>query len=242
MNCEQVRSEDIVERYILGEMDEDRRSAFEQHFFTCPSCFEELKLRQALQAELAEHDQDVDAAPTKISRRKWFIPSSLAASIIGIGFIVWALNTDPFGHSDALIDLSEISPPDYAPSTLRQSPDEAQQQFRIAMLAYNEGLWQEAMSGLEAAAVLDPVAPNISFFLGVSQLLTDRSFQAVNTLNRTIAMGETPYLEEAYLYLAMAYLRQADAAAAQRELERVLEMNGALAGEARPMIQLLKQR
>ncbi len=33
----------LVERYLLGELSEDERDAFEAHFFDCPVCFDQIK-------------------------------------------------------------------------------------------------------------------------------------------------------------------------------------------------------
>src|ERR1700756_131192 len=33
----------LVERYLLGELSESERDAFEAHFFDCPICFEQIK-------------------------------------------------------------------------------------------------------------------------------------------------------------------------------------------------------
>ena len=58
-----------------------------------------------------------------------------------------------------------------------------------------------AAAGLEEAAKLDPRSPEIGFFLGACHLLTDHNDAAISELRRTIALGETPFLEEARFYL-----------------------------------------
>lgn len=42
MNHQQVHQGKIVERYLLGELPETERGAFEEHYFSCASCAEEV--------------------------------------------------------------------------------------------------------------------------------------------------------------------------------------------------------
>ena len=52
MDCARVAREEIVERYVVGGLSDEDRSAFEEHYFECARCFEELEALQAIQAEL----------------------------------------------------------------------------------------------------------------------------------------------------------------------------------------------
>ncbi len=241
MNCDDVRAENLVERYVLGELDDEQQNAFEEHFFSCPDCLEELQLVQAVKSEVSEGMPESSVGAAGPDRPRWFVPATLAASLAAIGVILWALVPGQSDDRNTLLALSAFSPPTYTEAKLRDSLDEAQQQFRSTMSAYNDGDWQTAAEGLEAASLLDPAAANISFFLGISQLLSDQTANGIETLNQTIALGETVYLQEARFYTAKAYLRQADKAAAVRELELVAAMEGRLAGDARTLIQKLNQ-
>src|SRR5215472_6011470 len=44
MTHEQAVRSQAVERYVLGELSEEQRAAFESHYFDCPACFEQIKL------------------------------------------------------------------------------------------------------------------------------------------------------------------------------------------------------
>ena len=239
MNCDKVRAEDIVERYMLGQLDDAERDDFEAHYFSCSSCHEEVQIRQDLQSKFRDTDGVIVAKGSFESRRNWAIPATLAASIAAFGFIIWAAFIRPSVEPNALIALSSFNPPQYAQSTLRGYFDDAQELYLEAMSAYGAGNWPVALSGLEAAAELDPTAANISFFLGVCQLLTDETAHAITTLNQTIQLGESPYLQEAYFYLAKAHLRSADRSAALQALQNVVELHGDLESEARTLIQHL---
>jgi hypothetical protein len=43
MNHEQAIQDQAAERYLLGELDGPERDAYEEHFFTCAACAEEVK-------------------------------------------------------------------------------------------------------------------------------------------------------------------------------------------------------
>lgn len=53
MDCARVAREEILEGYLLGKLSGDDRDAFEQHYFECAQCFDELRTVQATRDELA---------------------------------------------------------------------------------------------------------------------------------------------------------------------------------------------
>ena len=55
MTHEQAVSSRAVERYLLGELTEEQRNAFEAHYFDCASCFEQVQLSQ----EFLHHTRQV---------------------------------------------------------------------------------------------------------------------------------------------------------------------------------------
>jgi len=136
----------------------------------------------------------------------------------------------------ALSMLARVAPPPYAPAALRGPNDEAGAKFDAAMRLYVKGDYAGALKGLEAAVALEPNAPQYAFFLGVCHLLTERTDPAVAELQKAIAIGESPYLEEAHFYLAKARLRQGEIAAAREELQRTIERQGRLEAEARRLL------
>lgn len=149
--------------------------------------------------------------------------------------------TRPPAPSAALLAaLAVVQPPAYAPVLLRGAQDEARRRFRDAMLHYAEGEFSGAKMGLESAASLDPTAPDIAFFLGICALLTGQPTAAIEQLRRTIALGESPYLEEAHFFLAKAHLKAGELEAATSQLEAAIRMRGDHEREARALLQRLE--
>ena len=52
MDCARVAREEALEGYLLGRLNEEDREAFEEHYFECAGCFDELRALQAVRAEL----------------------------------------------------------------------------------------------------------------------------------------------------------------------------------------------
>ncbi len=133
--------------------------------------------------------------------------------------------------------LARVEPPSYLPARQpRAAPGEAAERFDAAMRRYMDGDYAGAIPGLRAAAGLRPDAPQYAFFLGVCLLLTDETEPAVTELERAIAVGESPFLEEAHFYLAKARLRQGQLGAAREQLTRTIERHGRLEKDARQLL------
>lgn len=63
-----------VEKYLLGELPDPQREAFEEHFFSCPECAEQMRLGAVFQANARAVLKDAGSleaiAPER--RRPWF--------------------------------------------------------------------------------------------------------------------------------------------------------------------------
>jgi tetratricopeptide (TPR) repeat protein len=104
------------------------------------------------------------------------------------------------------------------------------------MELYPDGDYVSAIPGLEKAMELDPTATNISFFLGACYLLTGRTSEGIETLQHTVALGDTVFLEEAHLLLAKAHLHRGEFETARTELETVIGLGGDVAPEAQVIL------
>jgi anti-sigma factor RsiW len=132
--------------------------------------------------------------------------------------------------------LARVEPPLYVPLSLRGPRDKASDLFQAAMRKYENGDYAGAVPDLSAASRLSANLPHVSFFLAICHLLTDQIDVAVEGLQATIALGNSPYLEEAHYYLAKARLRQGDLTAARTELRLTIERRGQLEAEARRLL------
>lgn len=265
MTCEDVQTGEIVEAYLHDRLTDDSRDAFEQHYFECAGCFGLLQTYRDLQAELARTRDH--AAP--VTRRSWvwqwaWVPAA-AAVCLAVGLTLWQRPLgDPSGAlavtqpsvpsvperpsqpaplppAVSLANLARIDAPRYTPGRLRSAGDEATATFREAMTRYERGDYAAAVSGLRAAAALDPEAPHIGFFLGISHLLMSQPDAAIAALRQTLALGDSPFTEDAQFFLAKAHLRKEDVAEARTHLQRTVQIHGAREGEARDLLLQLER-
>ena len=259
MDCRQVQQQEIIERYLLGQLDESEQDAFEQHYFECPHCLKGLDTYRALREELAHHAAEIRAEPLPVrTARTWVWAPALAGVAAAIVLAVWlwprpaptgptaagpispiTQATSTVSPSAELLELAKVEPPAYTRVILRGATDQATRRFHEAMTHYENGNCAAVLPGLHQAARLDPALPEANFYLGACCLLTGHDQEAAESLKKTIAMGDTPYLEDAHFYLAKAYLRTHDLAAAQRELETVAHLKGDRENEARQLLQQL---
>ena len=133
----------------------------------------------------------------------------------------------------------------YKAPTLRGVPDEATERFQRGMEHYRQADYAAAVGDLRTAAELDPDAAHIRFFLGISHLMLGQDDAAIDRLRATIALGDSPYLEEAHRYLAKAFLRRNDLGAAETQLKRLIQLRGSWSDEAQRLltqVERFKQR
>ncbi len=262
MNCEEVIEDAVAERYLRGELSEPDQETFEQHYFECARCFDELETYRALRQELGKAAEVPLAAPAaKGVWPDWRWLAAAAGVVLAIALGSWLPRTPPVRPEvtvrsspavpgapptlehptpvqvTSLTELAHVLPPSYTPAVLRGAPDDATRRFREAMQLYVKGDYAGARMGLAAAAKSDGDAPDIAFFLGVCSLLTDDPAAAAEQLRRTIALGESPFLEEARFYLAKAYLRRGELQAAESELRKTAQLRGDREKEARELLQ-----
>lgn len=239
MDCRDVREQGLLEGYLVGTLEERVQEEFEAHLFECDDCFHEAEALRGLQARLAELQHDIPRLAMKPRATiKWWWWALGAAAVVTLSvaaLIWWTAATVPqrvAELSPELAELVRIEPPFYEPIRLRGATSQAQARFRTAMEHYASGDYAAAIPGLEEAARLDPDAASISFFLGACYLRTGRTSEGIVTLDRTIALGDTPFLEEALLLSSKANIQAGRLDAARLHLKAVIELNGDFEDEA----------
>jgi tetratricopeptide (TPR) repeat protein len=241
MDCVTVRAESIAERYLRSELAEAEQQAFEEHLVACAICADELAGLCALSVELQRSRlQIVAEAAIRPSawRRRWVLALA-AVVVVASGLGIWMRFQPAPALRPELAALAAIEPPSYAPVRLRGNDNEAARRFREAMELYAAGDWRGALPGLRSAAGLDPEAPHLAFYLGACALLAGETNEGISELERTAALGDTPFLEEAGFYLAKARLQEGNVDAARREFVKVIALDGDRRAEAQDLLDRL---
>jgi tetratricopeptide (TPR) repeat protein len=263
MDCTMAAREQVLEGYVSGGLTEEDRDAFEEHYFGCARCFDELQTLQAIRDELP---QAVAATESRRRMAGWYAPAALAAAVVlAVGAALWmrpgasdvpataalqpssqaerpatpppaAPETPVVAAGPSIAQLARFEPPRYEPLTLRGTPDEATARFQRGMEHYRKGDYSRAAEDLRVAADLDPEAAHSRFFLGIAELLLKRENAGIERLQGTIALGDSAYLEEAHFYLAKAFLGRQDPRAAETELKKLIQLGGSRSNEARRLL------
>jgi len=227
MDCDQIGEAEIAERYVAGRLSDGEMAEFELHFLSCQRCFREVQLHQDLKAVLARPPR---------RRMRWAGMLAAAASLlIAAGIARYAMRPGAqhagpaaagrvrAGSTQSLLALAAITPPRYAHPGWRSA---GQTDFDQAMRRYSSGDYAGAAQGLLAAVKADPANSAARFFLGIAYSMQARNDDAIAQLRATIALGDSPELEDAHFYLAKALLRKQDASAAIDELHRAIALHG----------------
>lgn len=247
-SCPQMPTSEAMERYLRGELEEGASAEFEEHYFACDTCFTALEDLRALRGELARTRTKVRLEGSMSQPLPWV---GLAAALLALGvagtFLLSRERTAPVPEPTpttatttmVLAELARVEPPPWTAVRMRGDEGEAGQRFRAAMELYAKSDRVGALPILREAAALDLSAPGASFYRGACALLAGEANEAVESLERVVALGETPYLEEAQFYLAKARLARGEVPAARRELERVAGSGSRRRAEARLLLERL---
>ena len=238
MKC--FEAESMLEKYLRGDLGDKEAERLEEHLLTCENCSEHLEDLTLLRASLGSHRASPsEAQPSERFEWRWVWLAAAAAVLLAV--IFWPRSTGPDRETQVLLaHLAEVQPPPYEPKSLRASADEAERASREAMVAYQEGRFEEAVAGLETAVGLDPNLNKAQFYLGASYLLTGQAPEAIDSLTRVVESGDATYSEWALFYRGKAHLRLGDVESALADMQAVSQIDGDLAPQAKEVVEELQ--
>jgi hypothetical protein len=256
MACAAIDDPDLIEAYLLGDLDEPARETFETHLFVCDRCLDQLRLLESMQTELRKDPQAAVAAPARALARPWWLwTAAAAAMVIVVGGAVLlrtpatgtrpaappVVASAPAAVSPAILALARFDPPKYVTLDLR-SP-ETSSAFAAAMRAYAAGDYAGAAAGLQRIARSGSADVEVDFFLGVSLLMSSDDAAvagAIDPLRRVVSRGDSPYRQLASLYLGKALVRRGDLDGADAEWARTRTLPGTHARDAQDLQDALR--
>ena len=269
MNCESVQREHIAEQYLGGDLPEDRLVAYEEHYFQCDRCFAELRHLDEVRRALTMAPVAASAARVSrhVRRRRWTWPAyaALAASLAVVSVLLQDFgsvkgpatpgaernrpaqiapqvrDTTGVSRSGILARLAQAEPPAFTPPVLRGSDAAWSAAYRQGMAAYAAGNYVAAAEKLRHAANIDPLRPDIAFFIAASELLAGHPVAAKTGFESVLALGDSAFADEAWFYLAKAQLALGDTDAAKVSLQHVSRSVTALRDEADRLAQQIDQ-
>ena len=158
--------ENWIDEYLLDKLDETQKETFEEHYFNCPPCFEQMEARSEMIAVIKTQGSEIFRdvyvpAKTKSSRlepvlaflspRQWALAAVSAAliTVLAIGIIPRLKTTSPqFFINDDLVRGSSITLISPVIDNLHQIPSEFRWQslgedieYKLFILHQEELLW-----------------------------------------------------------------------------------------------------
>ncbi len=257
MDCETIREMHLADEYREGRLSPEEAEAYEQHYFACDRCFEDLLYRDRVAGRLREQGPLIFAEEIRAENRArratrgsgrlraargWKVSplrvawAAGALAIAAIVLIAFALGR-MLDRSSRLKDFWTPSAYPYMASELRS--DVASREFEEAMASYQAGRYGEAAERLERCARATPEDAEILFYLGVSQLLAGDPGEATRKLRRATRLVPSSALYR--WYLAQAELLRGRADLAESELLQIEGAGGEFAPQARALLRRIAE-
>lgn len=219
---------ETVEQYYNNNMPDHEREAFElrleqdSQFKTVVEDIKNLILgieNQSLKEELDSFHKDI-AQQHSSQNSGFFTLRKLAAAVVILlavsGF--WWFSTPQHER----LYSSYFSPDPGLPTTMSNTSNF---EFYDAMVNYKQGKYTQAIEKWQAITVKNDTT---NYFIGVAHLANDDETQAIPYLEKSIENKAFPLANDAYYYLALAYLKKGNMEIAKQYLQKSTVKNGKL--------------
>ncbi len=125
MDCGRVSREEILEGYLAGRLTEEDREAFEEHYFECAHCFDELRMLQAIRDVLPEVTPESEPRRTHRATR-WAPAAGLAAAaVLTVGTLLLMRPSSPSNPPESTKSTSPSPSAVPVPETPNRPPPAA---------------------------------------------------------------------------------------------------------------------
>lgn len=217
---------EAIERYINGTMDAKELKDFNEYLkidATFKTQVEDIKTMllgietQSLKEQLDvfhETIEDTKTQKNKIQKVRFLNYSKIAAAaaiIIAVGSI-WFFSTSP-NHR---LYATYFKPDPGLPTTMSSSTDNFD--FYDAMVHYKHGNYKLAIDKWKVLSEKKPDNDTINYFLGVAHMANKDKTDAIPFLVRAVDDPNFALINDAYYYLALAYLNVDNVVLAKKHL------------------------
>lgn len=239
--CMGAPSEQWLEPYLAGTLEDAQAQAFEEHYFDCPVCLAQVQAMQAVAQQLRLNPVSLPARKILAWPVHWRTLAAAAALLaaVWVGYR-WENSKPPSSNNVAkqvqhpaspaepakpdLTEIADLSLPPYRASSLRGDEEDAH--FRTGMKAYASGDCSKALPRLAQVPARSPDTLAARFYEGACQMQLKQWDQAVAALQGVASKGESPQQEGAMYMLAQIALARGDLDSARRQLEQITTLHG----------------
>ena len=245
-------NDDDLERYLLGEMNEQERQAFEQQLSTDTALTDALELHQdtlegirldssqALKKQLQEVEVGLTGAgkaqvteDKKINRRPLLTWLAVAASLLMVVLLGYLFL--PYASSPEEMYVAYYQPyPNVINPAQRSTEVQEETVLARAMRAYDNQQYVQALALFEQGGALPD--PGYTFYYAASYLELNQPQKAIPLFERVAQDQGSLFYEPALWYLALAHLKAENPEAAIPYLETLSVSEGDYVQEARELL------
>lgn len=225
MRCTEFEQDGTIARYAAGALSQQDSEAFEDHYLLCERCQASVRAASGVRHHFA-------GGARIRNRRPWLVGLAAAAlAAVALFNIADLLQTRRLG------DVSVA--PVYLGSPVRAGSTSDAAAFDAAMLAYNDGRYEEALERLQQIGDGDGRIV-VDFFAGASALMLERARDAQASFTAVIARGDSPFHAEALYYRAKAFLQRGKRASAIADLRQAVALDSPVREEAQSLLKQLE--
>lgn len=229
MACSEFIS--LMDDYLKEQVPGNKQEDFEEHYFTCDACFDELKLRERLYSK----EIPIILKSSKPLRIWGFRPLLILTSLF-IVVISSFLVINNYKQAKFFYEISMVEPPSYARTETRDTPQD--QTITRAMGFYNK---QEYGKSLELLETVPGENPQVIFFKGICYLELNRLEPAVGCFDSIIREMNPSYYNEAVFYKGIALLRLNEKKDALAQFENLASMFSPYSQRAKEIIKKIEK-
>ena len=223
--------ENLLERYLLNEMEGAEKSAFEARLAAEPALAKALELERDVHslidyegtAELKNRLQEIDRRiipPTPKPKQTWHIWLSAAAVLAIIVSSLVLKFVYPDADTEALFAKHCHPIPNYIASRL---PDNGFERVEKAMQLYDTQQWQAAATELENLKSEYPDKPILGLYGGISLLMAGQPEKAMKNFDFILTQPASQFHAHAQWYLAMSHLKMGDTETSRTILNEIVQ-------------------
>lgn len=236
--------QEIIELYLLGELEPDVLQEFEAQLATDTRLQQRVELAKDLQDALDDAQEEVlfseklsilndkyleegNTQPKKeqtpkSNQRRNIIGITLLITSIMVSYFIWQQLNTPKTIAPDEVFASYYEP--YSSNKLARGGDNADEAYLNAIEAYDNKNYSAAITSLAQRVAAKPKEIPTQLLLGNSYLnVSPPETAKAITLFKNIAEGETIYTTSANWYLALAYLQNNQSEAAKVIFENLSE-------------------
>ncbi|RYY51981.1 MAG: tetratricopeptide repeat protein [Chitinophagaceae bacterium] len=215
-----------IERYLTGQMDAPEKEGFESELAAQPvlrAQTGEVKLlitgiREVSVAEkMKQFHDEMNSTEKTVPRiggmKRWLVAASVIA-VVGIG--MWFALGRNSREDNTYLAYYEKDPG--LLSAMGSTSDNYD--FDRAMIDYKNGNNPAAIKTWETQVKQSPANDTLNYFLGSAYLAEGNTSKALEYFNQVIRKGESSFLQDAYWYSALAFIKEGKNKEARPLLEK----------------------